>query len=133
MKIETKKLIEFLRVKLTETSPIAIAYKAIIIKRLRQGESKVTTNIMHPVRNSSELRTIAELVSEFYNLDVVLDSPGDSSCIVNLKVIAPSGITVVELHLSNLAREPYWMLGGQSWITSDHMKKLRRIIYKKVK
>lgn len=114
MKIETKKLTEFLRVKLTETSPIAIAYKAIIIKRLKQNESKVTTNIMYPVRNSSELRTIAELVSEFYDLDVVLDSPGDSSCIVDLKVIAPSGIAVVELHLSIFEGEPHWMLGGQS-------------------
>ena len=132
MIIETKKLIKFLKVKLTETSPIAITYKAIIIKRLKQSESKVITNIMHPVRNLSELRIIAELVSKFYGLDVVLDSSSDGPCIIDLKVIAPSGIAVVELHLSIFEGEFHWMLGGQSWIASNHMEKLRRIIYKKV-
>lgn len=126
MKIETKKLIKFLKVKLTETSPIAIAYKAIIIKRLRQGEAKVITKVMHPLKESSELRRFAEIVSEYYGLNVIIDeadfNPFNGRA--DFKILTPSGKVIALFHMSFYKDAKHWSFGGQTFIVSDQLDEL---------
>ena len=132
MKIETKNLIEFLRVKLTETSPIAIAYKAIIIKRLRQGEVKVTTKVMHPLKKSSELRKFAEVVSEFYGLDVLIDE-GDFNPYegrADMKVITPSGKVIALFHMSFYKDAKHWAFGGQTFVVGNQLDEVLKLVKK---
>jgi len=90
--------------------------------------SKVTTNINYPIQKSSQLREIAEMVSEFYDLDVVLD-PSDvndsSSELVDLKIMAPSGKVVGLFHMDFFPLWDHWTFGGQTFIIKEHMDELR--------
>ncbi len=123
MKIEVKKLIRFLKIKLIETSPIAMKYKKEIVKRLKQSERKVTIKVMHPLKKSSQLREIAEMVSEFYGLDVILGPSISNPSYVDLKIITPSG-KVVGLFCI-FFHENQWLFGGQTFIISKHLEELR--------
>ena len=95
--------------------------------------TKVTTKIDYPVRSSSELRTVAELVSKFYGLDVVIEGAVPSSSEAILKVVTPSGEVVVELKLSIYKGESHRSLGGQSFVTSEHMGRLRKVMEEEIK
>lgn len=126
MKVEIKKLIKFLKIKLTETSPIAMEYKREIIKRLRQNESKVTTKIMHPLKESAQLREMAEMTSKFYGLNVVIDeSEFSSSTHVDFKIVTPSGKIVGLFHMSFFQPWDHWTFGGQTFIISEQLGELR--------
>ena len=90
--------------------------------------SKVTTKVMYPLKNSSELRMIAEVVSKYYGLDVLIDeadfNPYEGR--VDMKILTPSGKIIVVFHMSFYKDANHWAFGGQTFVTGDHIKKLSK-------
>jgi len=69
---------------------------------------------------------MAEMVSEFYGLDVILD-PADfnpSSKNADLKIITPSGKVVGLFHMSFFSPWDHWTFGGQTFIISEQLEEL---------
>lgn len=95
--------------------------------------SKVTTNINHPLKKSFQLRKIAEMVSKFYGLDILIDGavfdPYDGR--VNMKILTPSGKVIVVFHMSFFSPWDHWTFAGQSCtLSQDYLEELRRKAWK---
>jgi len=92
---------------------------------------KVIINTKYPLKKSSELKKIAEMVSKFYGLDVVLD-PADfspASTHADLKIVTPSGTVVGLFHMSFFSPWDHWIFGGQTYVIGEHLEKLRQKSY----
>lgn len=83
------------------------------------------------IRNKVGMERIANMVSEFYKLDVVVEKAdfNPDSSRADLKVITPSGETVVLFHMSIYRGEKHWSLGGQTFITADHCEEFTSKIW----
>lgn len=91
--------------------------------------SKVTTNVNHPLKKSSQLRKIAEMVSKFYGLNILINEAEFNSYSgrVDMKILTPSDKVIVVFHMSFFSPWNHWTFAGQSCtLSQDYLEELRR-------